>query len=53
MPSQVTTVRGFCRRILERGDLETKLALPPPDLDDAQPGPALCLERPARDRRSV
>jgi uncharacterized ferritin-like protein (DUF455 family) len=49
MPSQVTTVRGFCRRILERGDLETKLAPPPADLDDAQPGPALCVDRPARD----
>ncbi|HEY5657354.1 MAG TPA: DUF455 family protein, partial [Myxococcota bacterium] len=49
MPSQVTTVRAFCRRILERGDLETKLAPPPSELDDARPGPALRIERPARD----
>jgi len=49
MSSRVTTVRAFCRRILERGDLETKLAPPPPDLDDARPGPVVSIERPARD----
>jgi uncharacterized ferritin-like protein (DUF455 family) len=49
MSSQLTTVRAFCRRILERGDLETKLAPPPSDLGDARPGPALRVERPARD----
>jgi len=49
MSSQVTTVRAFCRRILERGDLETKLAPPPPGLDDSRPGPVLSIERPARD----
>ena len=41
-------VRGFCRRILERGDLEAKLAPPPAELDDAAPGPPLEVARPAR-----
>lgn len=43
------TVRELCRLILERGDLETKLAPAPPDLPDRDPGPALCIEAPARD----
>ena len=29
-------MRGFCQRILERGDLEAKLAQPAPDLDDGE-----------------
>ena len=41
-------MRGFCQRILERGDLEAKLAQPAPDLDDGEPGPALRIPRPAR-----
>ncbi|MCZ6784169.1 MAG: DUF455 family protein, partial [Proteobacteria bacterium] len=41
------SVREFCRRILESGDLETKLA-PPGPLDDHEPGPALSIDRPAR-----
>jgi len=47
------SVRAFCLRLLRTGDLETKL-LPPrcddgaPLLDDA-PGPALCIDAPARD----
>lgn len=40
-------VREFCLRILEAGDLETKLA-PPVDLDDHDPGAPLFLDRPAR-----
>ena len=43
------SLRHFCRRILERGDLESKLAPPPPGCHDALPGPALALEAPARD----
>jgi uncharacterized ferritin-like protein (DUF455 family) len=48
----VTTVRAFCRRLLESGDLATKLA-PPVGADgtplaDEEPGPALHVERPAR-----
>jgi len=41
------TVREFCLRILESGDLESKLAPPPPDLAD-DPGPAVRIDRPAR-----
>jgi uncharacterized ferritin-like protein (DUF455 family) len=43
------TVRSFCRRILECGDLATKLASPPRDLPDRDPGPELRIESPARD----
>ena len=46
---EATTVRGFCRRILERGDLDAKLAPPAGMLCDAAPGPALVFERPTRD----
>ncbi|MEM7408836.1 MAG: DUF455 family protein [Myxococcota bacterium] len=42
------TLRDFCRGILENGDLETKLAPPPPACRDAQPGPALDVTEPAR-----
>ncbi len=47
------TVREFCRRILETGNLEAKLALPvgpsgEPLLDEPA-GPALCFDWPARD----
>ena len=49
----MTTVRAFCRRLLEAGDLASKLAAPvAPDgspLADDEPGPPLLLERPARD----
>ncbi|MDH3521610.1 MAG: ferritin-like domain-containing protein [Myxococcales bacterium] len=48
MPAQPTTLRDFCRRILERGDLETKLAPLPRALDDSAPGPALHFASPAR-----
>ncbi|MHA7837702.1 MAG: DUF455 family protein [bacterium] len=46
-------VRAFCLRILERGDLASKLA-PPEDargrlLPDHPSGPAISIERPARD----
>lgn len=49
----IPDVHAFCRRILEAGDLASKLAPPvgptgrPLDLDP--PGPALLLDRPARD----
>ena len=47
------TVREFCRRILEVGDLEAKLE-PPPEwlgerLSDESVGPPLCIDGPARD----
>jgi len=41
-------LRDFCRGILLSGDLETKLAPPPPGLTDWPPGPALRVARPAR-----
>ncbi len=40
-------VREYCLRILEGGDLESKL-LPPVDLDDDASGPAVHVDRPAR-----
>jgi uncharacterized ferritin-like protein (DUF455 family) len=47
------TVREFCRRILESGDLEAKLApaVGPSGeaLSDESAGPPLCFDRPARD----
>jgi len=47
------TVREFCRRILESGDLEAKLApaIGPSGeiLPDEPAGPPLCFDRPARD----
>jgi uncharacterized ferritin-like protein (DUF455 family) len=49
MPEAPTTLRAFCRRILEAGDLATKLVPPPAALADEAPGPALCVVRPARD----
>lgn len=46
------TVREFCLRILESGDLESKLA-PPRDADgvflDDPPGPPVRIDRPVRD----
>jgi len=46
-------VRAFCRRILESGDLESKLAPPRGPkglpLPDVPRGPAVRIERPARD----
>ncbi len=47
------SVRTFCRRVLESGDLESKLA-PPVDpagqpLPDSPSGPALYIDRPHRD----
>ncbi len=44
-----TTLRAFCLRILERGDLASKLAPPPTPLCDRDPGPPLPIRRPARD----
>jgi uncharacterized ferritin-like protein (DUF455 family) len=53
MEDSVASVRAFCLRLLERGDLEAKLAPPvgtdgSPLRDDA-PGPPVCVDRPARD----
>jgi uncharacterized ferritin-like protein (DUF455 family) len=53
MEDAPTSIRAFCRRVLERGDLAAKLA-PPRQLDgsplrDDAPGPALSVDRPARD----
>lgn len=49
----VHDVRSFCLRVLEHGDLEAKLAAPRRDdgrpLDDARPGAAVEIDRPARD----
>ncbi len=42
------SVRAWCLRILEEGDLAAKLAPPPPGLSDAEPGPARSVARPAR-----
>ena len=53
MGGEPTTLRDFCLRVLECGDLETKLAPPrQPDgspLCDDVPGPAAQVDRPARD----
>jgi uncharacterized ferritin-like protein (DUF455 family) len=47
------TVREFCRRILESGNLDAKLTPPVgssgEDLPDELAGPPLCIDRPARD----
>lgn len=48
MPSSAATIRSFCLRVLECGDLATKLTAPPDGLDDSEPGPALYIERPVR-----
>jgi len=48
MAPQSDRVHGFCRRILECGDLAQKLAPPPRGLADDAPGPALRYARPAR-----
>ncbi|MDJ0869519.1 MAG: DUF455 family protein [Myxococcota bacterium] len=46
------TVREFCRRLLQAGELETKLAAPRAPgggpLDDADPGAPLAVDGPAR-----
>lgn len=52
-PRAPENVRAYCLRILERGDLETKLA-PPVDghgrtLPDTPTGPPIEIDRPARD----
>lgn len=49
MTTPACDLRGFCRGILESGDLVAKLAPPPPDLIDDEPGAPLLLDRPARD----
>jgi uncharacterized ferritin-like protein (DUF455 family) len=43
-----SSVRGFSRRILAAGDLETKLAPAPRGLPDREPGPSLRIDAPAR-----
>ncbi len=47
------SVRTFCLGVLQRGDLASKLAPPlaagGAPLPDREPGPALCVARPARD----
>lgn len=52
MAGAAASVREWCLAILRRGDLGSKLA-PPRGADgqgllDLEPGPALCVERPAR-----
>jgi uncharacterized ferritin-like protein (DUF455 family) len=48
-----TSIREFCLRLLEAGDLATKLAPPRTAegalLPDREPGPALHIDRPARE----
>lgn len=55
MSDMPTTVRAFCLRILESGNLASKLAPPrTPDgrrLDDSEPGPPCCIGAPAREER--
>jgi uncharacterized ferritin-like protein (DUF455 family) len=46
----MSSVRDVCLRILESGDLESKLRPPPAACDDARPGPPVLREAPARDR---
>lgn len=41
-------VRDFARSILEADTLAGKLTLPPRDLDDSRPGPALRMDAPVR-----
>jgi uncharacterized ferritin-like protein (DUF455 family) len=49
MATTDSTVRAFCRRVLECGDLASKLDAPPPHgLDDGEPGPPLAIGSPAR-----
>ena len=52
MASGAKSVREYCLAILESGDLEAKLVPPSaPDggaLEDAEPGPALYVDRPVR-----
>jgi len=54
VPNEIRSVRAFCLRLLQSGDLATKL-LPPrcsdgtPLADDA-PGPAVRIDAPRRDR---
>jgi len=43
------TVREFCRRILEVGDLDTKLEPPAERLSDELADSPLCIDEPARD----
>jgi uncharacterized ferritin-like protein (DUF455 family) len=54
MLETVRDVRAFCLRLLEAGDLETKLARPRDvngePLPDAEPGPAVHIERPGREK---
>lgn len=47
--SEAPTVHSFCRRILESGDLATKLAPPPRALKDDPNAPPLRVAEPARD----
>jgi uncharacterized ferritin-like protein (DUF455 family) len=53
MSEPAATLREHCLRILERGDLQSKLAAPCEAsgvlLPDLAPGPALLVARPARD----
>jgi hypothetical protein len=50
MQPDVLTVRDFCQRLLQRGDLAAKLAPPRcadgSALSDESPGPAVFVERP-------
>ena len=53
MPGPPQTIHAFCLRLLERGDLPTKLAPPRGSdgapLPDVSVGPAVLVDRPARD----
>ncbi len=48
-PAAATTVRGFCLGVLQRGELEAKLAPPAGGLRDDEPGRPLRIPRPARE----
>jgi uncharacterized ferritin-like protein (DUF455 family) len=49
MHPATNTLRAFCLRVLECGDLESKLAPAPAALDDTAPGPSVLVLRPNRD----
>jgi uncharacterized ferritin-like protein (DUF455 family) len=48
-PETPPTLRSFCERVLQSGDLASKLAEAPADLPDTDPGAACSFEWPARD----
>ena len=48
MQAAPSSVREFCLRLLQQGDLATKLSPPGSALCDDEPGPAVWITRPAR-----